>query len=53
MANCRFIQKKYTEAIQLYEDARKSVFSHNVDLKNSIVGNMAVCSMEMGKREKD
>jgi len=45
IANCKFLQKKYTEAIEKYEEARNLVQSHNLDLKNSIIGNMAICSM--------
>ena len=52
MGNCKLMQKKYSEALLEYEEARKAVLSHNLDLKNSIMGNMAICSIEMGKNGK-
>ncbi len=49
VANCLFMQKKFDEAIKVYEEARGAIAGDSVDLKNSIVGNMAICYVEMGK----
>jgi hypothetical protein len=43
------MQKKFSEAIKKYEEAKNVVSLHNIDLKNSIVGNMAISFIEMGK----